>query len=293
MAAPGSKLSGWEKADILLKGLLPLAVAGVGYWATSYPAERQRTEATSQFYTELLTKREDADSSLRKEMFKYIIDKFLGPAQDNMENQVLGLELLAYNFHDSFDLAPLFKAAYKKTLELTPPRKDLQARLVTVSREIADRQIASLAEADRRWGAGIDSFERLRKGDSGSEIVFSKDLPPPADAQKGAAYKPMNIQLEVLAVDSKRDAVQVRLQARGLDPAQTFVDATFWVSYFDFPMLDNTRLPNRQRLAVVLSQFDRDSAQLTIVYFPETRASLKEKPYFDELIEDMKRRSMQ
>jgi len=291
MATPEKK-SGWEKADIVLKGMLPIAVALVGYWGTSYLAERQRTQATAQFYAELVTKREDSDSSLRKEMFKYIIDKFLGQTTNNLENQVLGLELLAYNFHDSFDLAPLFKTVHKKAQEQTPPRSDLLARLVTVSKDIADRQIASLADADRRWPAEIDSFERMRKPDFGSETILDKDLPPPADAPMGAAYKPMNMHLEVLKFDPKRKAVRVRLQVRGLDPVQTFVDASFWVSYFDLPMLDNTRLPNRQRLAVVLREFGTDGAQLMIVYFPETRASLKEKPYFDDLIEDMRRRNV-
>jgi len=291
MASPESGKSGWEKTDILLKGLLPIAVALVGYWGTSYLAERQRTQATMQFYTELVTKREDADSNLRKEMFKYIIDKFLGPTQNNLENKVLGLELLAYNFHDSFDLAPLFKSVYTRAQEQMPPRPDLQARLVTVSKDIADRQIASLADAERTRGAGID-FKGVQERDPKSMSIVDWDLPAPADAQKGAVFKKMNMKLEALEFDKKRSAVRLRLEVRGLEPAQTFVDASFWVSYFDLPMLDNTRLPNRQRVAVVLRQFDADSAQLMVVYFPESRASLKEKPYFDDLIEDMRRRSM-
>lgn len=286
---PSHEKSNWEKTDILIKGLLPIAVAAVGYWGTSYLAERERTQATERFYTELLTKREDADSSLRKEMFAYVIDKFLGQTQDNLENQVLGLELLAYNFHDSIALGPLFKAVYKTTLKNGPKGSDAQERLERVSNEITDRQIASLADADHRWGARIDSFEEMRKPNFSSVKVLNKDLPAPEHASKSDAYKSLNLLLEALSVDKEKRAVRVRIQIRS--EKQNFVDATFMVSYFDFPMLDNIKLPNRQRLAVVLREFGADSAELMVVYFPENRASLKEKPYLDDLIEDYRRRS--
>jgi hypothetical protein len=72
----------------------------------------------------------------------------------------------------------------------------------------------------------------------------------------------------------------------------------FIISYFEFPMIDNTRLKNDMRLAVVLNSFvseDRfnDSGQpagksnrieLKVIYFPGSRSSLKEKPYFDDIV---------
>jgi len=305
-AKPGK--SGWEKADILLKGLLPVAVAAVGYWGTSYLAQQQRTQTTAQFYSDLITKREAADISLRKELFKNVMDKFLGASANDLDNQVLGLELLAYNFNDSFDLGPLFKAVYRRILKQppekkqspgkqqsaemkqTPEQRNLVRRLETVSKEIIDRQVASLASDNYRWGVGIDSFQTLHE--RGYMNLTNQDLPAPADAVKGQDYTPLNMHIEALAVNTARKTIHVRLQIRGRKNFQTLIDASFWVSYFDFPMLDNIRLPDRQRLAVVLRQFDADSAQMMIVYFPESRASLKEKPYFDDLIEDMKRRSI-
>ena len=300
MAPPDSKMSTWAKADILLKALLPIAVAAVGYFSTSYLAERQRDQAnylaereraqtTAQFYTELLTKREEADSKLRQEVFKYIIDKFLAPQQDNLENQVLGLEMLAYNFHDSIALGPLFKAVYNKARVRSNSRA-LTARLETVSREIADRQIASLADPEFRWGAEIDAFAPFKKADFGSLTVFDKEISLPTQADVAAEKSKVHMTLFVLAVDRSRKSVQVQLVVESREPFQNILDATFWVSYFDLPMLDNTRFPNRQRLAVVLREFGADSAQLMIVLFPEERASLKEKPYLDDLINEMRRR---
>ena len=297
MASPESKKSNWEKADILIKGLLPIAVAAVGYWGTSYLArqqqiqaayiaERQQAEARAQFYTQLLTKREEADSSLRKEVFKYVIDKILGPTENNLDNQVLGLELLAYNFHDSIALGPLFKALYNKTQQKAHKRQDLIDRLERVSREITDRQIAALADPAHIFPASIDSFEDMKQPGFGSVLILDREVPAP-EGNTGASYQRLKLQLEALSVDEDRKTAKVRLQVLGLDPVRAVVDATFSVSHFDFPMLDNTKFPDRQRLAVVLNSFGDDSAELKVVLFPEARASLKEKPYIDDLIKDM------
>ena len=55
---------------------------------------------------------------------------------------------------------------------------------------------------------------------------------------------------------------------------------------FDFPMIDNTRLPHDQRLAVVLNNFDakRGLADITAALFPGKYAGLREKPYYDEVL---------
>jgi hypothetical protein len=73
-------------------------------------------------------------------------------------------------------------------------------------------------------------------------------------------------------------------------PAPTFSgSSTFHVSYFDFPLLDYTRLPEGWRVAVVLQDLDRDAgvARFNLVYFPASRASLKDKPYFDEMLDQL------
>ena len=60
----------------------------------------------------------------------------------------------------------------------------------------------------------------------------------------------------------------------------------FWLGHFDFPMIDNIRLPHDQRLAVVLNAFDGASglADVTVAYFPGKYAGLREKPYYDEVL---------
>ena len=63
--------------------------------------------------------------------------------------------------------------------------------------------------------------------------------------------------------------------------------AEFWSGFFDFPMIDNTRLDHDQRCALVLNAFEDNSADITLVYFPGSYASLKEKPYYQEVVQNL------
>ena len=84
---------------------------------------------------------------------------------------------------------------------------------------------------------------------------------------------------------------QIRLAARPLDGAGgegEEIVSVFWVGFYDFPMIDNTRLYNGSRAAVVLREWtDGDGARLALAYFPSSRASLKDKPFYDEVIEEL------
>jgi hypothetical protein len=95
--------------------------------------------------------------------------------------------------------------------------------------------------------------------------------------------------IDVLGVDRKNREISVGLTVETPDPehGRQTKTANFTVSYFDFPMIDNTRLDRGQRCSVVLNSFSDQSADLTLVLFPGTYASLKEKPYYNEVIESV------
>ena len=106
----------------------------------------------------------------------------------------------------------------------------------------------------------------------------------------------MRVRLQVLAMDVKRREIEVRLLAQLQPDSRTVVDRHFHVSLYDFPMLDNTRLPNGQRCSVVLTEFYVEEsgseeekrlnsfANIDVVVFPATSASLKERIEYDELL---------
>jgi hypothetical protein len=50
-------------------------------------------------------------------------------------------------------------------------------------------------------------------------------------------------------------------------------------------MIDNTHLTHGERCAVSLTELS--PLKLTLAYFPGSRASLKDKPYYDDVIHEM------
>jgi hypothetical protein len=283
------KRDAWDKADIVLKfvGALGTAIVVglVGIFGSSFLARQQEAETNLRLYTELMSRREEADTSLRKEMFNSIITNFLKPsANEPPEKRVLNLELLAYNFHDSLDLGPLFKDVYK-ALEAKPGRNQPYIdRLTRVTRDVVDKQVAMLAEAGGKRDGNI-IFEQL-KDKPGGVTVMDDMITVKSDQDQSLVQK--QVRIEVLSVNTEKQELNVRLIVRS-SPDTYEADAVFTVGFFDFPMLDNIRLPGGSRCAVVLNTFDPEFADFTFVYFPGTRASLKEKPYYDEILLNLKR----
>ena len=67
---------------------------------------------------------------------------------------------------------------------------------------------------------------------------------------------------------------------------QIEVKRSFLLDYFNFPMVDNTRLGNNHRFAIVLDEFDLNSSEpymeLIGMVFPSEYASLRDRPGMEE-----------
>ena len=135
----------WDKLDIVLKpvgGILTaVAVASFGYLTSDYLGKKQNSESRVQLYTQLMSQREQSDSALRKDVFTTVIQNFLSPANRSMDERVLSLELLVYNFHESLNLKPLFLHVVKQISAGKDAEKPEQLkRLERVAREVSRRQ---------------------------------------------------------------------------------------------------------------------------------------------------------
>jgi len=113
MAEPGKSKDIWDKIAIVFHPLggamTALAIAYIGTKGSQVLDRRQSIDTNARLYSELMSRREEAESSLRKDMLVSIIGSFLQPAPaTDIDSKVLNLELLAYNFNDSLDLRPLF-----------------------------------------------------------------------------------------------------------------------------------------------------------------------------------------
>jgi hypothetical protein len=274
----------WDKLQIVfhpLNGLLTAAtVALLGYYTSNLLRQNESVQANERVYTELVSSREQAESSLRKDMFLSIIQTFFRPdatGLPDLEAKMLNLELLTYNFHESLNLKPLFAHMYR-TIERAPEpaRVDYGNRLRQMTREVATRQLVLLEQVGKKFSRSVDFA--MVKSSGYLEL-------PPETLTLGE--KERQFSLAVLAVNPATQEMQLEMLIRTKDDPNTQL-RRFHVGNYDFPMIDNTRLSDDQRAAVVVTQSNNESADITLVFFPGSYASLKEKVSYDEVVEQLR-----
>lgn len=281
----GERKDLWDKAAVLLQpvggGLAALAVAVVGLRGSQVLNDRQAAETNARLYSELMSRREEAESSLRKDMLVSIIQSFLRPSAGDLDSLVLNLELLAYNFHESLNLKPLFLDLQRRISKAPDPaREEYLGRIGRVAREISARQLFSLEGHGDSFRRSIDLDELEKTG------RFGLDLEPEEIQVDDTRIV---VALRVLEVDRRQQQVFVRLTVSSPQGGAELTDsrAMFSVGFFDFPLIDNTRLANGQRCAVTMSAWSKTNADLTTTCFPGEYASLKDRPYIDEVMKKL------
>ena len=121
---------------------IPVTLAVVSSQYQSAQTERQATDARLRLYTELLSKREEADTGVRKGIFDKVIETYLKPAGQDLQGKLVALELLALNFNDSLDLSPLFWQLDREIRQQAHPerRSALMDQLQRITNAVKDRQ---------------------------------------------------------------------------------------------------------------------------------------------------------
>ena len=289
--APMREKDVWDKFAILLApigGLLTaFAVAFVGIKGSQLLERRQSLDTNARLYSELMSRREEAEASLRKDMFQSIITSFLKPASDELSARVLNLELLAYNFHDSLNLKPLFLEVQRQLLRSSDPGKaDYFVRLNRVAREISAKQLFALEGKGQSYRRTVDLEALAAAGAAGVA------LDPETVTVDGQTFE---VGMRVLKADVTQQQLTVRMRVTAADGSAALPDsrAQFTVGFYDFPVIDNTRLPTGVRCATTLANFSPVAADLVTVCFPGEYASLKDRPYYDEVIQQLREANKQ
>ena len=300
---------------------LPVVTLILGFVFNNSLNKRQEHDASVRLYTEMMGRREQADSDLRKDMFKSILDTFMSKdprlkPDEQLNQAVLNLELLASNFHQSLDIAPLFKHVRKKIQDESGTHADdYRTRLERVAQQVIWQQLTMLEDSGTvEYGDAPITKERLDNLQAyvafGSHAVPNPDFGPgegvsrlclsmkSSDADLSRHYR--QFKLEVTEYDPKWREVRVRLYVSkllseadctrpNLDlAANREIDTRFWVGLFDFPMIDNTHLSHGERSAVSVTNLNpSNSLRIAVAYFPDSRASLKDKPYYEDLIHEL------
>lgn len=291
----------WDKIEIILHpigGLITaLTIALVSYYGSAYLNNKQNNDSKIRLYTELMSSREQAESALRKDMFNSILGTILKDSHSLDEN-ILQLELLAYNFHESLNLMPLFvyldrQIAAEKNIQL---KEAYRNRLYKMAGDVISKQISSLEGAAIRETMFItfqgDSV-KYKPGLSQEFTMDWKDSKVFYDTVKvrntNNVYKRVVfLKASGYNVDEKRVNVRLDIETSLNNKFVNMVTQEFTIDYFQFPMIDNTRLSNDMRCAVVMRDFDFPNfIEVDILYFPGSHSSLKEKPYYDEVVKKL------
>src|SRR5205085_526489 len=151
-----------------------------------------------------------------------------GPA--TLEQKMLNLELLVYNFHESLNLKPLFLHLEREAKRGSAISPYLQ-RLNHVDEEVTRKQMLVIDEGGQRFDATIDTktLSFPSASGEGESPAVARDV-----TVEGIRR---NVKLEVLSADPATQEIQVRTTLRTLDGPRTETSSTeFWVGHFDFPM---------------------------------------------------------
>jgi hypothetical protein len=278
----------WDRLQIVLSplgGLLTaLAVASLGFIGSRTIERQQSNEAKLRLYSELMTRREESEATLRKEMFQSIIGSFFDASSTTLEAKLLKMELLAQNFHEALNLVPLFEHIQReinRTALSREERRVYEERLGDLAREVTRKQMIVLEAAGRRHDWTVIISDSLAAGNASETL---EDIELTLDGIR------RRFRVTLARADTARRELRVGLEMD--TPAQPAVpvnaagryNVDFDVGFFSTPMIDNTRLSNDQRVAIVLTDMNQYGATLSLVYFPGSRASLREKPYYEEIL---------
>lgn len=287
--------------DSLVKLTAPAAVVIVALMANNFQEELSARSTLNQ--------REQAESSLRAEMFGSLIDPLIrfssarGEGGDSdTEIEALLVGLLALNFHEHFELKPLMQYAYARLAE-----EDAKNSLTSIAARIKDRQVALLdVEDDGDKGRSVYRF--FIKNIEGGETLLFESYFGVDDNDAGAS--------EIEIVDSDKDTEKyipvtspdgestIHVTFHGFKYKKQTVEvqyfdatsttdpkfSTFTLSIFDFPFTDNTLMSSGNRFSFYISDVYQDDdgkniMEIKLRWFPKNYFLPRERPT-DSMIGD-------
>jgi hypothetical protein len=268
----------------LIKTLaMPAAICIVPLLFELFSHAHDERENQFRLYTELLSKREEADMAVRQGIFDKVFDKYLPPDSNDIDTRLVGLELMAANFHESVDISPLFWQLDRQVSKQREgaPRQAALKELERISGVVKARQVEGLEIAGRKTEISFDLAVPPEKLPN-----FSCDWKlPTVPGDKGEKHGKRHFDVGLIKGDV--DGRRLQLQLSYSDPGGGETrQVLVWSSLYDFPLMNFTRISDQERVAIVLTRLDPDSmsATVTLVYYPSSRSGTKDKPYIDDVI---------
>lgn len=274
--------------DVLAKLIAAIALVLGAYIANSFQSKMTGTT--------LLSQREDSETQLRASMLNSLVEPVIGAEKGTKippESKRLLVELLALNFHEHFELNPLMVQVDREFSSNEPPdgmsveeAKKARESLRSVARRVSSQQIASLIR------------EETGSPNSPAECRFYLIMIGARSHKSGSeschAYGSFN---ESISLDSPDHKYTIHMVAADPDfHNQTLlmtvslvtndvgkgeyqdIASRFVLGWFDFPLTDNTLLPDGNRFAFSLEAVNDKSFQLRLIWFPKNYFTPRERP---------------
>ncbi len=236
----------WKTIDALVKlmggGAITIAITLYGMKAETTQQNIIEANKRVQALVEITSKQKELDVSLGMQMLETMLKHYFQNSGSpsgagRLRERMLLLNLMALNFHDvPIHLKPLFEQLDSQLTDSTDKRQ-----LRQIAQEVARRQAFRLT-----FESGFDSG--AMKVEAGKEISIQNF--------------PFKVTIAKVAHD--RVFASLVLPDRTLGP--------FSVSYFDMPLVDNTKVGNL-RVSLILLNTDGESAQVRLVCFASDLAA--------------------
>ncbi len=253
----------------------------------------------------------------------------------SLRRDLVLLELLTTNFQEFFDTAPIAKDIYERLVRYRGSVLDqadkreamkLESKLIRVVRDIASRQAARIntfgSSAFVSVNVGNDSnrgvcvrlytkeeMTHLFMPDGVTRIGAVSDEACHLEKQErgltsllSTSQKGHSLQIKLISATQTAVEVEVHVYADEFKGGRLIASLlhrampAFYVSYFDLPYLDNTKLADGSRFALVLRNLDTykdvDGAQITaadleVLRFKKTFVTLRDRPEFEEMLRQL------
>jgi hypothetical protein len=125
--------------------------------------------------------------------------------------------------------------------------------------------------------------EKLSTGNGASTL-----LEPKGDNRR------QSLEIMLVAVDKAYATVQVGIyedvfEGKILKGSLLKGSLRFDISYFDLPYMDNTKMSDGSRFALVLRAIEGDSVEIEAIRFRNDFMSLRDRPYFEEMLQKLEK----
>jgi hypothetical protein len=244
--------------------------------------QRALNERRLALYAQLLSSRETSDTEVRRGIFDKVLEKYLQPGSKDIEQKIVALELMSANFHDSLNLSPLFWQLDKlASANQNPARRGaLLDDLARIAKDVKERQVETLSISGAQYSFTTQLGELKQ-----NKIIPPHDFELQFVDPSGIRHK-HKFSLGVVYADNTNRRVRIQY---ALDESLTDRHLV-WADLYDFPQVTFTRLSSDERVAVVLLDLEptTGTATVVLVYYPSSRGGVKDKPFIDEVIENLR-----